>query len=146
MAPRSLSGEIARNSFHSVSSTSASASRAASIASVQYSTPSGSIGRAASMPAGSNTRSRAPCSASRCRIGIEAASRMSSVSGLKVRPSTATVLPRRLLPQAARMRPAMPDLRASFTDTVASTSRDGAPASWAIRISASVSLGKQEPP
>ena len=48
--------------------------------------------------------------------------------------------------QAEMTRIAMPDLRASFTATVASTSRDGAPWSCAVRTSASVSLGKHDPP
>ena len=52
---------------------------------------------------------------------------MSSVSGLKVRPRTAMVLPRTDPPQALMTRIAMPDLRASLTATVASTRRDGAP-------------------
>ena len=60
-------------------------------------------------------------------IEIDGESRMSSVSGLKVRPSTAIVLPRTEPPQALMTRIAMLDLRASFTATVASTSRDGAP-------------------
>ena len=71
---------------------------------------------------------------------------MSSVPGLKVRPSTAMVLPCTLPPQAAMILAPIDALRASLTWTVASTSREEAPASWAIRISASVSLGKHEPP
>ena len=58
---------------------------------------------------------------------IAGESRMSSVSGLKVRPSTAIVLPRTEPPHAAITRIAIADLRASFTATVVSTSRDGAP-------------------
>ena len=41
---------------------------------------------------------------------------------------------------------AMPRLRASLTATTVSTMRSGAPESWPVLTSASVSLGKQEPP
>ncbi len=58
---------------------------------------------------------------------IDGESRISSVSGLNVSPNTAIVLPRTEPPQALITRIAMLDLRASFTATVASTSRDGAP-------------------
>ena len=88
----------------------------------------------------------APSSASRLTIGRLGASRMSSVSGLNVRPSTAMVLPWTEPPAAWMTRAAMLLLRASLTATVASTRRDGAPQSCAIRISASVSFGKQLPP
>ncbi len=71
---------------------------------------------------------------------------MSSVSGLKVRPSTATVLPATLPPQAAITRSAIAFLRSSFTRIVVSTSVCGAPKSWPVLANASVSLGKQEPP
>ncbi len=71
---------------------------------------------------------------------------MSSVSGLKASPSTATVFPATEPPQAAITRSAIRVLRASFTAMVVSTSRAGLPASWAVRASASVSFGKQEPP
>ena len=76
----------------------------------------------------------------------EGASRMSSVLGLKVRPSTAMVLPRRLPPSAAATLRAMARLRTSLTATTVSTMRSGAALSCAVLISASVSLGKQEPP
>ncbi len=94
-------GCSARNSFHSVISTSASA-------------PARRIERvAAIVDAGGQQRLRpAPCprgrrrgSSRRRRPGAprsdsDGASRMSSVSGLKVRPSTAIVLPRTEPPQA----------------------------------------------
>ena len=79
-------------------------------------------------------------------MGMLGASRMSSVSGLKVRPKMATVRPRTDPPAAAMMRAAMLALRASLTATTASISRDGVPWSWAMRTIASVSLGKQDPP
>ena len=79
-------------------------------------------------------------------MGTLGASRISSVSGLNVRPSTAIVLPWTDPPHAWMIRAAMADFRASLTATVASTNRDGAPQSCAIRISASVSFGKQLPP
>ena len=49
---------------------------------------------ASSMPTGSNARTFAPMSCKAIIKGIEGASRMSSVLGLKVGPRTATVLPR----------------------------------------------------
>ena len=71
---------------------------------------------------------------------------MSSVSGLKVTPRTPIVLPPTSPPSAALIRSAIASLRASFTAMVVSTSRIGEPASRAVRASASVSLGKQDPP
>ena len=56
------------------------------------------------------------------------------------------VLPRTEPPQAWTMRRTMLRLRPSLTATTLSTMRCGALASSAIRSSASVSLGKQEPP
>src|SRR6266404_3557264 len=61
---------------------------------------SGNSRRACAMPTGSCARTFAPMSRSPVTSGIDGASRMSSVSGLKVRPSTAMVLPRRLPPAA----------------------------------------------
>ena len=58
--------------------------------------------------------------------GIDGASRRSSVLGLKVRPSTAIVLPRRLPPRAAATLRAIARLRASFTAATVSTMRSGA--------------------
>jgi hypothetical protein len=75
------------------------------------------------------------------------ASRMSSVLGLKVTPSTPTVLPARSsVPSTAATFSAMAFLRASFTTTVVSISLVGAPYCWAVRTRAMVSLGKHEPP
>ncbi|MNE60534.1 hypothetical protein D3C80_1556830 [compost metagenome] len=72
---------------------------------------------------------------------------MSSVFGLKVRPSRATVLPfRSVPPKAATTRSAMAFLRVSLTSTVVSIRRSGAPASVAVRTRARVSFGKHEPP
>ncbi len=74
------------------------------------------------------------------------ASRMSSVFGLKVRPSTARVLPATEPPQWAMILAAICFLRAALTATTDSTIRIGAPACSAVRTRAKVSLGKQEPP
>ena len=74
------------------------------------------------------------------------ASRMSSVLGLNVRPSTPIVLPPRSSPSASITLPAIAVLRRSLALTVASTSVSGRPASAAVRTRASVSFGKQEPP
>ena len=71
---------------------------------------------------------------------------MSSVSGLNVSPSSATVLPRTEPPQARITLRAMARFLWSLTATTVSTSRSGVPASWAVLTSASVSLGKHEPP
>ena len=74
------------------------------------------------------------------------ASRMSSVFGLKVRPSTASVLPATEPPQWATILAAIRFLRAVLTATTDSTIRVGAPACSAVRTRASVSLGKHDPP
>ena len=79
-------------------------------------------------------------------MASDAASRMSSVLGLKGKPRSATVLPDTSPPSAAMTLSAIFSLRASLTSTVVSTSRVGAPASDAVRPRARVSLGKQEPP
>ena len=71
---------------------------------------------------------------------------MSSVLGLKARPSSAIVLPRTEPPQAAITFFAMPRLRCSLTAATVSTMRNGDSASCPVLTSASVSLGKQEPP
>ena len=74
------------------------------------------------------------------------ASRMSSVLGLKVTPSTAMVLPSTLPPQASTTLAAMLFLRSSLTPTTVSTMRKGLPASLAVWIKARASLGKHDPP
>src|SRR5260221_301949 len=97
--------------------------------------------RASAMPSGSKARMVAPaaCSAGRmARLGL---SRMSSVLGLKVRPSVAMVQPATLPPQAAITRSAMLFLRRSLTSTTASMSCSGAPACLAVLGRASVELG-----
>ena len=71
---------------------------------------------------------------------------MSSVFGLKVRPSAATVLPATDPPSAATMCSTIWCLRASLNSTVVSIREIGASASRAVFTSARVSLGKQEPP
>jgi hypothetical protein len=78
--------------------------------------------------------------------GIEGASRISSVLGLKVRPNTAMVLPRSEVPSAAWTLRAIARLRVSFTAATVSTIRCGASWSCPVLMSASVSLGKHEPP
>ena len=79
-------------------------------------------------------------------MSSDGASRMSSVLGLKVTPSTPTVLPATEPPQAAMMRSAIAFLRLSLMSTTVSMMRSGLPTCWAVRTRASVSLGKQEPP
>ncbi len=74
-------------------------------------------------------RSRAPstpASSSAWTIASEGASRMSSVLGLKARPSKATVLPRGSSPSALITLRPIARLRASLTLTTASTIRSGA--------------------
>ncbi len=71
---------------------------------------------------------------------------MSSVFGLKVSPSTAIVLPRTEPPAAATTFFAIARLRVSLTAATVSTMRTGVPKSCAVLISASVSLGKHDPP
>src|SRR3546814_5402387 len=65
-------------------------------------------------------------------MAIDGASRMSSVLGLNVRPSTATVLPRALPPIALMTLRPIARLRLSFTATVASTIRTGE--SWSCAV------------
>ena len=69
------------------------------------------IWRACSMPSGSKALTLAPASCSAVMIEIAGESRMSSVFGLKVRPSTAIVLLRTEPPQAASTLRAMARLR-----------------------------------
>ena len=76
----------------------------------------------------------------------DAASLRSSVSALKLIPSTATRLLRKLPPTASAIRSASLSLRAALASMTASTIRDRVPACLAIEVSARVSLGKQEPP
>ena len=88
----------------------------------------------------------APLSASAGSIAREGESRMSSVSGLKVSPSTAIFLPDSEPPSASRILATILAFCAALTSTTDSTMRQEAPCSCAMRISASVSLGKHEPP
>ena len=74
------------------------------------------------------------------------ASRMSSVLGLKVTPSTATVRPLKEPPQASRSFSTIRAFTSLFTCITVSVIRIGKAWSWPIRASAAVSLGKQEPP
>ncbi|MNE40712.1 hypothetical protein D3C80_1347490 [compost metagenome] len=102
---------------------------------------------ASCMPSGSKAWTVAPLAIRAGATSSDGASRMSSVLGLKVRPSRATVLPfRSVPPRAAATRSAMAFLRASLTSTVVSIRRSDEPASVAVRTRARVSLGKQEPP
>src|SRR3954454_15732662 len=71
-------------------------------------------------------------------IASEGASRMSSVFGLKVSPSTAIVLPRTWPPHAAITLRAIARLRWSLTAATVSTSRIGAWWSCAVLLSATV--------
>ncbi len=79
-------------------------------------------------------------------MSIEGASRMSSVLGLKVRPSIAIVLPRTEPPQAAMTFRPIARLRWLLTAATVSTRRMGASKSCAVLIRARVSFGKHEPP
>src|SRR5215510_6079984 len=78
--------------------------------------------------------------------GIDGASRTSSVLGLKVRPKTATVLPRSTPANEIETFRAMARLRVSLTLSTASRMRIGTSWSCAVLISARTSLGKHEPP
>src|SRR4030081_2509423 len=78
--------------------------------------------------------------------GIEGASRMSAVLGLKVRPSTATVLPRSTPAKAEETLRAIARFLISLTVSTASRMRSGTSWSCAVLISARTSFGKQEPP
>jgi hypothetical protein len=71
--------------------------------------------------------------------------RRSSVSGLKARPSCAILRPRRP-PSAASMRAIRRGAIDSLTAMAARMRAKSPPASSAVLSSASVSLGKQEPP
>src|SRR5438552_3461670 len=97
------------------------------------------------MPSGSKAWMRAPAAARAGRMARLGASRMSSVLGLKVRPSTARVLPARLPPQAAMILSAIRRLRAWLTSTTVSTIASATAASRAVRTHAVQSLGKDDP-
>jgi hypothetical protein len=73
-------------------------------------------------------------------------SRMSSVSGLKESPSTATTLPFALPPSAPSIFSSMTSRCRSFTRITASTISSARPFSWAKCAMERVSLGKHEPP
>ena len=74
----------------------------------------------------------APSACSAGMISRLGAARMSSVFGLKVKPSTARVLPRTEPPQVSITRRAMLFLRSSLTATTVSTIRTPPPASRAV--------------
>ena len=76
----------------------------------------------------------------------DGASRMSSVFGLKVTPSTAMILPLGEPPQMSNTLSTMRRLTSSFTLMTVSVSCIGTACSCPIRASARVSLGKQLPP
>ena len=88
----------------------------------------------------------APAACSAGTMSSDGASRMSSVLGLKVRPSTPIVRPATEPPQKSMTFSAIFFLRALFTSMTCSTMVCGAFASRAVWASASVSLGKHEPP
>ena len=98
------------------------------------------------MATGSKARTLAPSPISVSTMGIDADSRMSSVSGLNERPSTATVLPARSSPRAVRTLSTARTFMRSLTATTVSTMSKGRPASRAISVRAWVSLGKHDPP
>ena len=93
-----------------------------------------------------DTHLRAPISWSAVISGIDGASRISSVFGLKVRPKTATALPRRTPAKADDTFRAIARFRVSLTASAASRIRIGTWWSWAVLMSARTSLGKHEPP
>src|SRR5437764_1099128 len=98
------------------------------------------------MPSGSKARTVAPASDKAGRNARLGLSRISSVFGLKVRPSAAKVSPSTLPPQASTTRRAMLRFRASLTRNTVSTIASGAFISSAVRTSAWQSFGKHEPP
>ena len=83
----------ARNSFHSVARTTNVGARGAVVGVARRSGAAGRTARAFSIAAGSKARTDAPASSRSAMTGSAGDSRMSSVSGLKERPRTATVLP-----------------------------------------------------
>src|SRR5262249_26125773 len=85
----------------------------------------------------------APSAGTIMRLG---ASRMSSVFGLNVRPSTATVLPCSEPLQAATTLATIARLRASFTAITVVTILVGTPQRCPIAAIAAMSLGNHEPP
>ena len=107
---------------------------------------SGRCFSASAMPSGSNAFTRAPACISAGTTTRLGASRMSSVFGLKVRPSTAIVLPATEPPAALITTCAIVSLRRSLAAITASTIVTGEATWWAVRDRASVSLGKHEPP
>src|SRR5205807_1068207 len=81
---------------------------------------------ASAMPSGSKARTVAPASDKAGRNARLGLSRISSVFGLKVRPSAAKVSPSTLPPQASTTRRAMLRFRASLTRNTVSTIASGA--------------------
>ena len=95
------------------------------------------------MPAGSWARMPAPRST---RAGMASEGRHAyRLSPANVRPSTAMVLSATEPPRASDFAHHA-RLCEALTSTTLSTMRLDTPCSWAMRISATVSLGKQEPP
>ena len=138
-----------RNSFHSVITTSASAPSQRLVGVLATRSTSGSSLPASSMPSGSKARTiwrRLACSAG--TMSSDGASRMSSVLGLKVRPSTRDRL------AGDRAAAGVDDLACAMRllarvvdlDDLSRRCAAARSASRAVRTSASVSLGKHEPP
>ena len=84
------------------------------------------------MPSGSKATIFAPAACSAGTMSSEGASRMSSVLGLKVSPSTPTVRPFTEPPQKSMTLAAMRFLRALFTSMTCSTMVCGALTSRAV--------------
>ena len=98
------------------------------------------------MATGSKARTRAPRRLSPAMISSDGAARRSSVSGLNESPSTATTAPRAGRPRPRTIFSTMSRIWLRFAAMVASTMPVATPAARPIADSASVSLGKHEPP
>ena len=125
--------------------TMASASAIASLTSSKYCTVSGSSCFASLKPLGSCAFIMAPLSNNGGIIDSDGESRISSVSGLKVKPRIAMFFPE-TSPNTVRIFFTILAFCAALTSTTLSTMRDGTSFSCAIRINAKVSLGKHDPP
>ncbi len=136
---------ICRNSFHSVTIATASASCAASYGSFANVTPCGNLALAFSMAIGSKTVIFAPLSIRAAMISIDGASRISSVSGLKASPKIAIVFPLSVVKWWTILSTKL-FLASIFTSCTDLRSLKSYLYSPAIAISAFTSFGKQLPP
>src|SRR5215208_4217464 len=143
IAARTSSRARWRRSSHSVTITAASAPSTASSTDSTTSTPRGRF--PGSRTTGSHARTTAPSASSRDASTIDGASRISSVFGLKARPSSATFFPRRG-PRCFVSFPITRRFCSSFTSITAESSWKWYPEFDASCFSASESFGKHEPP